>query len=382
MDELSTSDGRADGGCRNGSVPDGEDGQNRDGDAAHDRGGGASRSTGGGASDRVKPSAARSSDVSDAGAELEGEKPWRDEECLRTLYREEGLSTYELAERFGCSRPTVSNWLDRFDIPVRGKQPDPCDLENERLARDLYVEKELSLSEVAEEVGCTVWKVRYWLDEHGIDTREAGGSSFATSELTDEAWLRKQYLESGLSVIEIAAHLNCSSRTVTSWLKKHDISVPWSLPDEVTERLNDEEELHRLYVAEGLDSVDIAEMFDCSQGYVGEKLREFDITNYDMAGEDHPRWRGGEYAYGDGWSEGKRTAVRERDGDECRRCGMTNEQHRRWTGDKLHVHHIRKARNVEEPDERNAMTNLITLCASCHSEAEAMAPDLPGNINE
>lgn len=42
--------------------------------------------------------------------------PWRNENRLRKLYAEEGLSSREVANEFGCDKKTVLRWLDKFDI--------------------------------------------------------------------------------------------------------------------------------------------------------------------------------------------------------------------------------------------------------------------------
>lgn len=313
---------------------------------------------------------------------MPAEKPWRDQVRLEQLYLSERKSTYEIAEELGCSRVTISNWLGKFDIERRSRQPDECVLSDEQLVRELYQERELSLSETAAEAGCTVWKVRYWLEEHGIERRAPGGRSFATPELTKKEWLLERYMEKDQSVFQIAEKLDCSTRTVTEWLDKHDISCPWKLSEEVRERLQDEQEMRRLYETKGLTTAEIAQQIGCSPGYAGDYLRRHGITDYAMNGSDHPRWSGGEYAYGAGWSEGKRESVRERDDRRCRVCAMTEAEHEEWTDARLHVHHIRKARNVDEPEIRNAMENLITLCASCHVKADEIAPELPEGVDD
>lgn len=95
------------------------------------------------------------------------------------------------------------------------------------------------------------------------------------------------------------------------------------------------------------------------------------------AGEDSLRWRGGKFPYGKGWNGPKRRAVRERDGHECVSCGMSQSSHLDECGQKLDVHHVTPARDVSDPEERNAMDNLVTLCRDCHSEWEKMAPLRP-----
>lgn len=308
-------------------------------------------------------------------------RPWQEEGRLRRLYIEQGLSTYDIAEKFGCSRPTVSNWLERFGIERTGRQPESCVLSDERVLQELYVERELSLSDVAQEVDCSIWKVRAWLRRHDIETRTPGEHN--RNELLEDAdWLQEQYVEKGLSSPEIAEKAGASARTVSEWLHKHGIDIPWRLSAETREALADPDRMAQLYTERGLTGMEIAEELDCSATVVYEHLQQHGLTNYEMVGDDHPRWNGGEYAYGEGWNEAKREAVRDRDDNRCCLCGMTQREHRDERGSKLPVHHVRKARNVEDPEDRNAMDNLITLCHKCHSIAEQMAPELPEGIDD
>jgi len=97
-------------------------------------------------------------------------------------------------------------------------------------------------------------------------------------------------------------------------------------------------------------------------------------------GEGNPNWSGGRANYGHGWNKTKKKAVRRRDGHECQSCGMSQEDHLEEHGRKLDVHHIRPARTVGDPEERNAEENLISLCISCHHLWEQMAPLRPDTI--
>lgn len=98
----------------------------------------------------------------------------------------------------------------------------------------------------------------------------------------------------------------------------------------------------------------------CSQACYGEWRGET------FVGEAHPQWTGGEFTYGPGWTESKKEAVRERDGHRCQRCGMDSDTHLATYGRKLDVHHIVPAREIDDPEERHSMENLVTLCQSCH----------------
>ena len=96
-------------------------------------------------------------------------------------------------------------------------------------------------------------------------------------------------------------------------------------------------------------------------------------------GEDNPLWKGGTFPYGSGWNDAKKEQVRERDGRECQCCGRAEEEHIELYGRKHSVHHIQKARDFDDPEQRNHPDNLITLCESkeCHKRWEQMSPLRP-----
>jgi len=111
----------------------------------------------------------------------------------------------------------------------------------------------------------------------------------------------------------------------------------------------------------------------CDKACYSEWQSESDF----MKGENSPVWNGGHYRYGPGWNERKKTAVRERDNYECQDCGMDQDDHLDEYGRKLPVHHLIPARDFDNPEKRNAMDNLITLCDRCHPVWEKMAPLRP-----
>jgi len=91
-------------------------------------------------------------------------------------------------------------------------------------------------------------------------------------------------------------------------------------------------------------------------------------------------YKGGPKKYGRGWNDSKKREVRERDGHQCRSCGMSQGEHLNEYGMRLHVHHIKPAREVESAEERNATENLTTLCIPCHNKYEGL-PVVPRTAN-
>ncbi|MCP4416308.1 MAG: DEAD/DEAH box helicase [Chloroflexi bacterium] len=87
--------------------------------------------------------------------------------------------------------------------------------------------------------------------------------------------------------------------------------------------------------------------------------------------------------YGPNWQQ-QRKIVLARDANRCRNCGAAGEQDLTGfqkpvrSGRSLHVHHLRPFRDFnyipgqnEHYKEANKIENLITLCPSCHKQAEA-----------
>lgn len=83
-----------------------------------------------------------------------------------------------------------------------------------------------------------------------------------------------------------------------------------------------------------------------------------------MMGSNNPHYRGGTHKFfGPHWGRQKRKA-KQRDGYHCQVCGLSDKK-------KLDVHHIvpRRIFNVDW-DKADDLSNLITLCGSCHQKVE------------
>ena len=87
-------------------------------------------------------------------------------------------------------------------------------------------------------------------------------------------------------------------------------------------------------------------------------------------GESHPLWEGGPTPYyGPDWYSQRRKAI-QRDDEQCCDCGMTRDQHYDEYGADLEVHHKTPIRTFNDTTEANKLTNLITVCTTCHMKRE------------
>jgi len=317
--------------------------------------------------------------LSDFGGGVESDTPaepkYRDEEWLREQYVEEWRTAPEIAEEYGCGTTTVLKWLKRHGIERRRGGPrTPKELTDEKWLRGEYVEKERTTAEIAEECGCGSATVRRWLKRHGIERRRGGHPT--PKKLDNEEWLREQYVGEERTISEIAEECSCGANTVRKWLNRHGIETRGAGPP-TPEELTDEEWLREEYVGEERTISEIAEECGCGANTVRNRLKRYGIEtrSYNPEGEQHPNWNGGPQPYGPGWNASKRRTVRERDGHTCQdpTCSVTQDDHLDRYDEKLHVHHLIKARDLDDPEERNAAENLITLCRDCHQRWERMA---------
>lgn len=76
---------------------------------------------------------------------------------------------------------------------------------------------------------------------------------------------------------------------------------------------------------------------------------------------------------GPDWNEiaGK---ARKRDGNECKHCGMSAADHQDRWGSLLEVHHIVPFYEFTDHKKANRLSNLVTLCKSCHMTADRAVP--------
>lgn len=87
-------------------------------------------------------------------------------------------------------------------------------------------------------------------------------------------------------------------------------------------------------------------------------------------GQNHPAWESdSEHDYSGEWNS-VREEVLSRDGYECQRCGLSNQEHRERFNSSLHVHHILPIRLFADPGNAHTTENLVSLCCRCHRQVE------------
>ena len=297
------------------------------------------------------------------------EKPWHDADLVRSLYKTEQLSSKEIGKKLGCSDMAVLKTLHGNNIETRdGPQPQSSRLQNRQWLYEEYITHEKSAPEIADDLGCSPRTVYRWLDKHDVNRRPSSREQ-TPGLLKDASRLRSEYHKDNVRVVDIAGRLSVAKSTVIRWLDVHDIGTknPRDFYDQVSAECGwCGSEISR--IPSRMEATDLQ---FCSVRCQSEWQSDA------RSGVNHPSWIGGERHYGRGWDRNKKNAVRVRDQARCQGCGLTESESFERHGSALHVHHITPARVIDDPEKRNSMSNLITLCQHCHPKWEKMAPLRP-----
>lgn len=97
-----------------------------------------------------------------------------------------------------------------------------------------------------------------------------------------------------------------------------------------------------------------------------------DLISKQLSGKNNPNWENGkEKYYGPNW-EKIREKVIQRDDEKCQCCNMGRDECAERFGCDLHVHHIKRLKSFDNVENANRLSNLQTLCPSCHKRKEAL----------
>ncbi len=185
---------------------------------------------------------------------------------------------------------------------------------------------------------------------------------------TDRQTLHELYTVQGLSAKEVGSELGCSAKTIRNWLGEHNIPIrsPGPGDNNSPKELRKYEVMWDLYHVEGLGLMKIADRLECHRSTVQYWLEKHGIERRDGdTRSDNPSY------YGPNWPR-QRKKARQRDGFECRLCGVGESNQPR----ELDVHHKIPFREfvpeegLPDYESANALDNLITVCRPCHRGIE------------
>lgn len=298
------------------------------------------------------------------------DSPWRDGERLRKLWVQDNLSKAKIADRWGCSEATVYRWLKKalsgtrhgHDCPKCGET-----FPTGRGKRQHYGQSHEGTI-AGHTVVCETCGDGFEVPASRLDT-----AKYCSKECHHGKRLAVECVNCGDSLqrprwqVQAYEHQFCDQSCHNEW-KAESGPVGKNHPA-WKQRVERECEFCEETITRRPSHPSVNRWF-CDESCYSAHLRE----TGELRGENHPRYSGGHVRYGAGFTEATKERVRDRDGRRCQACGCTEQTHLEKYDCRLPVHHIQKARSLQDaPAEvRNGEDNLVTLCRECHKKWEGI----------
>lgn len=135
------------------------------------------------------------------------EKPWQDKETLERLYWEELMTWREIAEHLDTTKAAIQYWFDKHEIPtrVRGDDSAGAEYRDEETLRRLYVEEGMSTYDIGDLFGVAGKTIQKWLRRNGIPARESNSEKPPAVGIGSKGYMRIQHND-GEKVRSCATH--------------------------------------------------------------------------------------------------------------------------------------------------------------------------------
>ena len=215
-----------------------------------------------------------------------------DHKRMIELY-EGGLTSEKIADRFGCSESNVFYVLRKYGVKRRFTSPAKLSVETHQQMVEMYEQGQTS-NEIANVFGCSAGRVLQILNEQGVKMRSATPSKFQESghkiseidqskhnitirnklSQKDQERLVRMY-ENGLTSTEIAAEFACHQNLIEAIIRKLGVQPRnLGLDAYATE---DRKRMAELYEG-GMCQDEIAAHFECGRQIVNLVLRSQGVT--------------------------------------------------------------------------------------------------------
>jgi AraC-like DNA-binding protein len=193
-----------------------------------------------------------------------------DPDQLRRWYLDQQWTILQIADELGCSEFRIHTAMRRHGIPSRpgGNRHKPSPAVDAQRLRDLYIGQRLSDADIARDLGLNTFQVTTRRRELGITRSNPPKPPPPQPSAPD---LRRLYAEQGLT-LEQLAHQYATSRTVVrDWLKTAGVPVR-PRTTRATRQTFDTDQLRALYLEREWSGAEIAAHYDCSAHVVYRAL--------------------------------------------------------------------------------------------------------------
>jgi DNA-binding CsgD family transcriptional regulator len=206
------------------------------------------------------------------GGRVASPRPTRSE--LTALYLKRRLTVGEVGAHYGRSYAWARDVL--IDAGIARRQPGRRDdrpalppVDPDQLRR-WYVEQQWTIMQIADELGCSEFRIYTAMRRHGIPSRP-GGSRHKQAPVVDAQRLRELYLGERLSDADIARALGLNTFQVTT--RRRELGITRSNPTKPPPPQPSAADLRRLYTEQGLTLEQLAHRYATSRTVVRDWLK-------------------------------------------------------------------------------------------------------------
>ena len=194
-----------------------------------------------------------------------------DMELVKEMYVIKERSSYQIADELGCNWSTIIRRLKKNNVKIK-----PSGFQkgckyfrktnfDKNLIKEMYL-KGISSFKIAKEIKCSESYILKTLKEMGIKRR--GNKKYFDIEL-----IKDMYLNQKLSATKISKKLGCCCTTITRILDKYGFKIK----QKKKKLLIDINTIKKMYLEEKLSSEKIAKKLGCYTDYILQTLRKNNI---------------------------------------------------------------------------------------------------------
>jgi len=337
------------------------------------------------------------------GKRYTGNKPWMNKEWLYEQYVLNDRSSKDIAEEFGCKQNTIQQWLRKHGIkkPILTHHRTKKKYEAYDFLYHEHIELGKSIRQIADECGVSYDTIRENLIKARIQIQKRNAHKQYSKN--DIELMKYLYVDKAMSASQVARELGTSHRVVIKYLQNAGIDTRSMSEAQLNhagktlpQTFYDAELLRKMHWDDRISCKDIGELFGVAPGTVRRQLHRLGIETRSnseskvgvMTGEQHPNWRGGMTSLKNLLREyfhvNHAPVIAARDNYTCQLCGANHSV--------LHVHHKRgfgdivdeicaEHSDLDHNDEKDRLelyriithdsrfldeSNLITYCKQCH----------------
>ena len=184
-----------------------------------------------------------------------------DVEKLRDLYENHDMTLKEIAEELGCSASLVKIKVGHLKLKKFSKYS----FITKEFLENLYIKQGLSMAQIAEQLNIPRSVVQCYVEKYKLKKEDS-------SYKIDRDLLEK-YIKEGLTITEISKKFGCSDNVIRDRIKTYGIKF------ERRKYNINSEELKDLYIDKKMSIGKIAQKFGCSDLIVRIRLKEFGLRD-------------------------------------------------------------------------------------------------------